>query len=107
MIKPSFINFLIFCPVSTHHKHSTPLSLNNLREFAFAISVVSLGSSHTFFLPHFRTLEANRFCSLNVLYHVTTKSSITSHDSHTINIYVCIYECVCTFKTMALNTENC
>uniref|UniRef100_A0A0E9XLF9 Uncharacterized protein n=2 Tax=Anguilla anguilla TaxID=7936 RepID=A0A0E9XLF9_ANGAN len=31
------------------------------RELALAISLVSLGSSHTFFLPQRRTLDASRF----------------------------------------------
>ena len=38
-----------------------------LRELALAISLVSLGSNQTLFLPHFSTAEANRFCNLSVL----------------------------------------
>lgn len=38
-----------------------------LRELALAISFASLGSSHTFRLPHFKTLAASRFCNLRVL----------------------------------------
>merc|ERR1719187_1951234 len=37
------------------------------RELAFAISLVSLGSSQILFLPHFRTAAANRFCNRRVL----------------------------------------
>ncbi len=50
IIKPSLINFLTFC-----------------LELAFPISAVSLGSSHIFRLPHFKTEDANRFWSLRVL----------------------------------------
>lgn len=50
MIRPSLISFLMFC-----------------REFAFAISEDSFGSSQIFFLPHFNTLAAKRFWSLRVL----------------------------------------
>lgn len=38
-----------------------------LRELALAISLVSLGSSQTFFLPQRRTLEASLFCSRSIL----------------------------------------
>lgn len=44
MIKPSLISLRMFC-----------------LEFALAISLVSLGSNHIFFLPHLRTLAASRF----------------------------------------------
>merc|ERR1719295_2181967 len=37
------------------------------REFALAISLISLGSNHTLFLPHFMTPAARRFCSLREL----------------------------------------
>merc|ERR550517_12942 len=37
------------------------------RELALAISLISLGSSHTLFLPHFMTPAARRFCSLREL----------------------------------------
>ena len=48
--------------------HVTPQSLQvYLRELAFAISFVSLGSSHTLFLPHFITADASRFCNRSVL----------------------------------------
>jgi len=36
-------------------------------ELALAISEDSFGSSQIFFLPHFKTLAAKRFCSLSVL----------------------------------------
>lgn len=39
----------------------------NLREFALAISLVSFGSSQTFFLPQRKTLDAKRFWSLSML----------------------------------------
>lgn len=39
----------------------------NLREFALAISLVSFGSSQTFFLPQRKTLDARRFWSLSML----------------------------------------
>jgi hypothetical protein len=39
----------------------------NLRELALAISLLSLGSSQIFFLPHLSRLDASRFWSLNVL----------------------------------------
>lgn len=41
----------------------------NVRELALAISLVSLGSSQTFFLPQRRTLDAKRFWSLSMLKH--------------------------------------
>merc|ERR1719510_1717398 len=37
------------------------------RELALAISLISLGSSQTLFLPHFMTPAARRFCSLREL----------------------------------------
>merc|ERR1719508_215 len=37
------------------------------RELALAISLISLGSNHTLFLPHFMTPAARRFCSLREL----------------------------------------
>ena len=37
------------------------------RELALAISLVSLGSNHTFFLPQRRMLEASLFWSLSML----------------------------------------
>merc|ERR1719454_1022285 len=37
------------------------------RELALAISLISLGSSQTLFLPHFMTPAARRFCSLSEL----------------------------------------
>lgn len=40
---------------------------DNLRELAFAISLVSLGSNQIFFFPHLRTLAASRFWSRKVL----------------------------------------
>ena len=39
----------------------------HLLEFAFAISLVSLGSNQILFLPQFSTAEASRFCSRRVL----------------------------------------
>jgi hypothetical protein len=39
----------------------------NLLELVFAISLISLGSSHTFFLPHLITEAASLFCSLREL----------------------------------------
>merc|ERR1719219_1004908 len=36
-------------------------------ELALAISLISLGSSHTFFFPHFITSEARRFWSFSEL----------------------------------------
>jgi hypothetical protein len=39
----------------------------NLRELVLAISLISLGSSHTFFLPHLITEAASLFCSLREL----------------------------------------
>lgn len=47
MIRPSLYNFWTF-----------------RREFASAISLISLGSNQTLRLPHFRTSAARRFCSL-------------------------------------------
>merc|ERR1719411_2138120 len=43
-------------------------------ELALAISLISLGSSHTFFLPHFITSAARRFWSLSELI-------VTDHDN--------------------------
>ncbi len=40
---------------------------NYLLEFAFEISLLSFGSSHTLLRPHFITAEAKRFWSLNEL----------------------------------------
>ena len=40
---------------------------NHLLELAFDISLVSFGSSHTLFLPHFKTAEASLFCNFNEL----------------------------------------
>lgn len=37
------------------------------RELALAISLVSLGSNHTFFFPQHSTLDARRFCSRSIL----------------------------------------
>lgn len=42
-----------------------------LRELALAISLVSLGSSQTFFLPQRRTLEASLFWSRSILRRTT------------------------------------
>lgn len=39
--------------------------MGNLLELAMEISLTSLGSSHTLFLPQPRTDAANRFCSFN------------------------------------------
>lgn len=39
--------------------------MERLRELAIEISLDSLGSSHTFPLPHLRTLAASRFCSFS------------------------------------------
>merc|ERR1719510_94523 len=50
MTRPSLISFLM-------------LAL----ELALAISLISLGSSHTFFFPHFITSEARRFWSFSEL----------------------------------------
>jgi len=47
MTKPSLISLRMFC-----------------REFAREISLISFGSSQTFFLPHLSTLAANLFCNL-------------------------------------------
>ena len=47
---------------------SFPYWINwNLLEFVLAISLISLGSSHTFFLPHLITEAASLFCSLREL----------------------------------------
>ena len=86
MINPSLTSFRICWPVvqiqcnkdddaPAYKVHSiymyfkrTPDSKgNNSREFALAISLVSLGSSHTFFLPQRKTLDAKRFWSLSML----------------------------------------
>merc|ERR1719461_1349836 len=48
--RPSLISLRIFC-----------------LELALAISLISLGSSQTLFLPHFMTEAAKRFCSFNEL----------------------------------------
>merc|ERR1719192_2441486 len=48
--RPSLISFLMFC-----------------LELALAISLISLGSNHTLFLPHFMTSAARRFCNLSAL----------------------------------------
>merc|ERR1719273_2875326 len=48
--RPSLISFLMFC-----------------LELALAISLISLGSNHTLFLPHFMTPAARRFWSLREL----------------------------------------
>lgn len=67
MIKPSFINLRIFCP------GKRPINSNHLKlhknslEFVLAISVISLGSNQTFFLPHRITEAASLFCSFNEL----------------------------------------
>ena len=50
LTKPSLINLRMFC-----------------LELALAISLISLGSNQTLFLPHFITLAANRFCSFKEL----------------------------------------
>lgn len=41
------------------------------RELALAISLVSLGSNQTLFLPHLSTAAANRFCNRSVLKFIT------------------------------------
>ena len=43
---------------------SSRMANNDLRELANATSLVSLGSIHTRFLPHFRTAAASLFCNL-------------------------------------------
>merc|ERR1711972_1058562 len=50
MTRPSLMSLRMFC-----------------LELALAISLISLGSNHTLFLPHFITEEARRFCSLREL----------------------------------------
>uniref|UniRef100_A0A224Y5G4 Uncharacterized protein n=1 Tax=Panstrongylus lignarius TaxID=156445 RepID=A0A224Y5G4_9HEMI len=37
------------------------------RELVFAISLISLGSNHTFFLPHLITEAASLFCNFSEL----------------------------------------
>lgn len=57
----------------------------NLLEFVLAISLISLGSNHTFFLPHRITEAASRFWSFNelqlqkeqiswLIFHISTKN---------------------------------
>jgi hypothetical protein len=43
------------------------LTILNLLELVLAISLISFGSSHTFFLPHLITEAASLFCSLREL----------------------------------------
>jgi len=69
-----FLNILTWIMIYPNLVHVIFLN-EHLREFALAISVVSLGSSQTFFLPHFSTLAANLFCNLNVLHHVINKDN--------------------------------
>lgn len=68
---------------------------NNSREFALAISLVSLGSSHTFFLPQRKTLDAKRFWSLSMLdnqathFCCDTKTSVIQTVQMSIKSYPC------------------
>lgn len=77
MISPSLTNFRICWPVvqTKYNKDAAHWCLKktwiesrrSLREFALAISLVSFGSSQTFFLPQLKTLDAKRFWSLSML----------------------------------------
>lgn len=77
MIRPSFTSFRICWPVEQKqcnkdgcllctqiYRSALECKAYYSREFALAISLVSFGSSHTFFLPQRKTLDAKRFWSL-------------------------------------------
>lgn len=54
-------------PDKLENRVGDPHMTVNLREFALAISLVSFGSSQTFFFPQRKTLDAKRFWSLSML----------------------------------------
>jgi hypothetical protein len=58
---------------------------SNLRELAIEISVLSLGSSHTFRFPHLSTLAASRFCSFKetIFLQIEQPHSTRSNERHT------------------------
>lgn len=72
MMRPSFISLRTLCPalhyIADNAIKDIMCDRQSLRELALLISVVSLGSSQIFLLPHFSTMDAKRFWRRRVLY---------------------------------------
>lgn len=59
-----------------------------LLEFVLAISLISFGSSQTFFLPHLITEAANRFCSLKELKRRITLNNDKNDKNVNLNLFL-------------------